>query len=197
MPAAPTVAPLAGADIEAALPDLARLRIAVFRAWPYLYDGAPDYETRYLATFAAARDAVIIAARDGDQVVGCATGSSLDSHHAEFAAPLQAAGVDLATTFYCGESVLLPDWRGHGVGRAFFDLREAHARARGYRRACFCAVVRDTDHRLKPRGYTPLDAFWRQRGYAPLDGAFARFAWTDIGEAAETTKPMQVWLREF
>lgn len=189
------VAPLAGADIAAALPDLARLRIEVFRAFPYLYAGTPEYEARYLSAFAGARDAVIIAARDGDRIVGCATGSSLDGHHAEFAAPLKAAGVDLATTFYCGESVLLPAWRGRGIGHAFFDRREAHARDRGYARACFCAVVRACDHPLRPKDYTPLDAFWRQRGYAPLEGGFAHFSWTDLGESVETAKPMQVWIR--
>ena len=31
---------LTGAAIEPALPDIARLRIAVFRDFPYLYDGS-------------------------------------------------------------------------------------------------------------------------------------------------------------
>ena len=51
---------LQGTALTAALPDLARLRIAVFREWPYLYDGSADYEQRYLATYAAAPDSVII-----------------------------------------------------------------------------------------------------------------------------------------
>ena len=48
---------LTGADILPILPDLARLRIVVFRDWPYLYDGTLDYEEKYLATFAAAKGA--------------------------------------------------------------------------------------------------------------------------------------------
>ena len=35
---------LTGDDLAAALPDVARLRIDVFRDWPYLYDGDADYE---------------------------------------------------------------------------------------------------------------------------------------------------------
>ena len=31
--------PLTGEALSAALPGLAKLRITVFRAWPYLYDG--------------------------------------------------------------------------------------------------------------------------------------------------------------
>jgi hypothetical protein len=55
------------------LDEVARLRIEVFREWPYLYDGTLDYERDYLAHFADAEDALIVAARDGDSVVGAAT----------------------------------------------------------------------------------------------------------------------------
>lgn len=189
------VAPLTGDEITAALPALARLRIAVFRDYPYLYDGTLDYEATYLARFAESRDAIIVAARDGDEIIGCATGSAMDSTHAEFAAPLSAAGIDPAKTFYCGESVLLPAYRGRGVGHRFFDLREAQARAQGYTHSGFCAVVRPDDHPLKPAGYSPLDAFWRARGYEKLAGAIAWFGWTDLGETESSRKPMQVWLR--
>jgi GNAT superfamily N-acetyltransferase len=190
------IAILRGGALAAALPDLARLRISVFRDWPYLYDGAEAYEARYLAGFADARDAIVVAARDQGAIVGCATGSALDGHHAEFAGPLAAAGIDLSTTFYCAESVLSPAYRGAGLGHAFFDAREAHARALGYQRSCFCAVVRPHDHPLKPAGYSPLDAFWRRRGYAPLPGAFAHFEWKDVDKPAPDLKPMQVWLRD-
>ena len=49
---------LFGEEISSVLPDLARLRIIVFRDWPYLYDGTLDYEERYLAKLAAAPGAV-------------------------------------------------------------------------------------------------------------------------------------------
>ena len=39
---------LTGAAITPYLPTLARLRISVFRDWPYLYDGATSYEGEYL-----------------------------------------------------------------------------------------------------------------------------------------------------
>ncbi len=189
------VAALTGDALHAALPALAQLRITIFRAFPYLYEGDMAYESAYLATFAQSRDAIIVAAYDDEMIVGCATGSAIDTNHAEIVAPLRNAGADLRTMFYCSESVLLPSYRGRGLGHAFFDQREAHARAAGYKHACFCAVIRPDDHPRRPRDYSPLDTFWRARGYAPMPGVVAHLAWKDLDEAAESPKPMQFWSR--
>ena len=35
------------------IPDLARLRMTVFREYPYLYDGSEAYEAEYLRTYTA------------------------------------------------------------------------------------------------------------------------------------------------
>jgi GNAT superfamily N-acetyltransferase len=190
------VRPLSRAEIVARLPDLAALRIRVFADWPYLYDGNAAYEERYLRAYAESEGAIVVAALDGDRLVGAATGTPMEDHAEDFAAPLARAGIDPATAFYCAESVLLPDYRGRGIGHRFFDAREAHARAMGRRWSVFCAVLRALDHPARPEGYRPLDAFWRARGYAPLPGAVARFRWRDHGDAEETEKPLQVWLRD-
>lgn len=191
-----TVASLTGTEVARALPAVARLRIAVFRQWPYLYDGTMEYETSYLAKFASAKGAVIVAACDGDDIVGCATAAPLAEVEPEFSEPLRRAGLDVSRTFYCGKSVLLPDYRGRGLGHAFFDHRELHARAiGGFTRCTFCAVVRPPEHPLHPAGYMPLDAFWTARGYARAEGVVAPFAWKDIDQPEETAKPMQFWVK--
>ena len=45
---------LVGEEMKSVLPDLARLRMVVFRDWPYLYDGTLEYEEQYLGKLAAA-----------------------------------------------------------------------------------------------------------------------------------------------
>lgn len=189
------VAPLSGAALGAALDDLASLRITVFAAYPYLYDGDPAYEAEYLREFTEAPDAVLVAAFDGSRIVGAATASPMHAQKAEFRAPFEARGIDPATLFYFGESVLLPDYRGRGIGHAFFDHREAQARECGATAATFAAVIRPEDHPARPAGYTPLDAFWTKRGYAPVPGFVTELAWKDHGEAGESPKPMQYWMR--
>ena len=190
------VAALQGEALAAALDDVARLRIAVFRDWPYLYDGDLDYERRYLEPYHASPGAIVVGAWDGGRLVGAATGAPMEDHAADFAAAFAGTGFDLSDIFYCAESVLLPEFRGQGIGHRFFDIREAQARHLGRRHVAFCAVQRPVDHPARPADYRQLDAFWRKRGYAPLSGVVAYFAWRDRGEQAETKKPLQFWMRE-
>lgn len=186
---------LTGARLQAHLGDVARLRIEVFRAYPYLYDGDLDYERKYLAAFAASPNAVIVGAFDGDEVVGASTAAPLAGQVAEITAPFAARGDDLGSHFYFGESVLRQSFRGHGIGVRFFELREAHARACGARIAAFCAVKRPGDHPARPKDYVPLDRFWEKRGFAPQPGLICEISWKEIGASAESPKPMQFWTK--
>lgn len=187
---------LTGTALRRALPELARLRMTIFREWPYLYDGSLAYEQAYLAGFAEAQGAVVVAAHDGDHMIGAATASPMNGHADAFTAPFRARGYDTAGISYFGESVLLEAYRGRGLGHAFFEHREAHARAIGsFTHTAFCGVVRPDNHPMRPAGYVPLDAFWRKRGYARMEGLVGSFAWKDIGDAGETAKPMQFWMK--
>lgn len=186
---------LAGNEIAARLADLGRLRIAVFADYPYLYDGDAAYEADYVREFAAAPDAVLVAAFDGERIVGAATASPMHAQKPEFRAPLEARGIDTGEVFYFGESVLLGDYRGRGIGHAFFDHREDAARKAGAGAAMFAAVIRPADHPARPADYRPLDEFWRKRAYAPVEGLISELAWKEHGEAQESAKQMQYWMR--
>lgn len=185
---------LTGEAVTGALDDLARLRIAVFRDWPYLYDGDEAYERDYLRAYTAP-GAVVVAAMDGGRMVGAATGAPMEHHATDFAAAFAGRPERLEDIFYCAESVLLPDYRGRGLGHAFFDGREAQGRALGRRWSAFCSVIRSADHPARPPAYQPLDAFWRKRGYEPLPGVVAAFHWRDLGQAAESPKQLQFWMK--
>ncbi len=185
---------LTGEALGAALDDVAQLRIEVFRAFPYLYDGDAAYERTYLQTYRDSADAILVGAFDGACLVGASTGTPMEDH-AEFAAAFAQHDLALTDVFYCAESVLLPEFRGQGVGHAFFDEREAHARDLGRSYSAFCAVTRPHDHPLRPDDYAPLDVFWRKRGYAPVDGAIATYRWKDLDQAAETDHTLPFWMR--
>jgi len=188
-----SVEPLTGDALTAALPDLAQLRIDVFRAFPYLYHGDLAYEARYMASYRDNPRATLVVARDGDRIVGASTGMPLFDH--ADAASLEGGPLPSAGQIYCcAESVLLPDYRGRGLGHAFFDMREDAARAAGFKYSLFCGVVRPKDHPARPDDYRPLDRFWEKRGYARLSGVTATFHWTDVGDDHETPHTLQAWM---
>lgn len=178
------------------LSDLARLRIAVFREYPYLYDGTQEYEEKYLQTVLSAPQSVVVIVRDGEQVVGASTALPMQYETANVQAPWREAGIAIEEIFYYGESVLLPAYRGAGLGVRFFEEREAWARRQGgYRLATFCAVVRPSDHPRRPADYLPLDRFWQKRGFEPTD-RYCYMSWQDLDEEQESRKRLRFWQKE-
>lgn len=185
-----------GDEFRSVLDDLAALRITVFRDFPYLYEGSMDYEKTYLNTYVRSERSMGLLVYDGDRLVGATTCLPLTDETDEVQAPFRAAGYDLTSVFYFGESLLLPAYRGSGWGKRFFEEREAHARRFGtYRLTCFCAVQRPTDHPLRPATYRPLDVFWGSLGYRKAPELTTAFYWPDLGEQQSTPKPMVFWTR--
>lgn len=184
-----------GAAVTPHLPAVAALRIAVFRDWPYCYDGSADYETQYLATYARSPRSLFVLAFDGDAVVGASTAVPLVDEVAAFREPFTRRGIDSAQVFYFGESVLLPAWRGRGLGHAFFDAREARARELGLPVTAFCAVERDAGDPRRPPGHRDNDAFWRKRGYRRQDDMFCELEWQETGATSPQMHQLRFWLR--
>ncbi len=183
-------------ELRAFLPDLARLRIEVFRDFPYLYDGTVEYEEKYLETYTDCPESIVVLVLDGDKAVGATTGLPMDAETEEFRKPFLEAGHDPARIFYCAESVLLPAYRGRGVYPKFFAEREGHARALGRFDLCtFCCVQRPEDHPLRPTDYVPLDRIWSKFGYVKHPELTTTYDWKDVDTAEETAKPMVFWLK--
>lgn len=191
-----TLLPFHGAELSPHLDALGTLRITVFREYPYLYDGSLEYERDYLQCYLRCPRSLVVLAFDGDKVVGATTCMPMSEEGPEFQAAFRGAGYDLETICYFGESILLPEYRGHGLGKAFFAHREAHARAIGAQIATFCAVDRPSEHPLRPAGYRPLDAFWQAQGYTKHPELQATFVWKEIGEETESPKTLTFWLKQ-
>lgn len=185
-----------GPEVGPFLPDLARLRIVVFREWPYLYAGYEAYERAYLEVYARSPDSVFVLAMDGGRIVGASSGLPLADDAEPFRAPFEAAGLDVGRVFYFGESVLLPEYRGRGLGHAFFDAREAHAQAlRRFDWTAFCAVDRDDGDPRRPAHDRGNEALWAKRGYARRDDLRCTLGWPEVAGGPDVEHTLTFRLR--
>jgi GNAT superfamily N-acetyltransferase len=187
---------LAGAEITAHVDDIAALRIAVFRDWPYLYDGIIAHERQYVASYRDHPGALLMGAFDLGRLVGASTSTPLEDLGPDFVAPFADLGVQAGSVLWGPESALLPAYRGQGIGHRFFEFREAHARALNRSHVAFASIVRPEDHPARPANARTNDAFWRGCGYQPMAGVTIAFAWKDTSDATETKKSLQVWVKE-
>jgi GNAT superfamily N-acetyltransferase len=185
-----------GGQITPLLRELASLRTRVFREWPYLYDGDESYESAYLKSYARSERAMLAVAYDGETVIGASTCMPMTDASADVQAPLAALGLSPRRFFYFGESVLLPAYRGHGLGVRFFAAREAHALADGIcDHALFYAVRREPDHPARPADATSLESFWAHRGFSRAPGLSCTMRWKEIGIQEERMNTLDAWVR--
>jgi GNAT superfamily N-acetyltransferase len=171
---------LKASDAMSFIDDLAALRCRVFREYPYLYAGNLSYERDYLAHYTKSENAFLVIAKYEDQIVGVSTCLPLVEADPAFQEPFRATGYDLSKIGYFGESVLLPEFRGYGVGHRFFDLREQWALKHQFTISAFCSVVRPEDHAARPVTYRSHDEFWMKRGYLRHDELIANLDWPEV-----------------
>jgi steroid delta-isomerase-like uncharacterized protein len=177
--------------------DISRLRIEVFREFPYLYDGDRTYEEKYLATYFSCPDSVVVLAIEDAKVVGASTGLPLIKAEPEWQKAFAQSPYPIESIFYFGESVLQKDYRGRGLGHSFFDQREEFAASLpDIRYTAFCSVLREKNHPRRPKDYRSNELFWNKRSYQRIPGLLTEFHWKDLDETQESSKPMEFWIRE-
>lgn len=176
---------------------VADLRIAVFREYPYLYDGDKTYEKQYLSKFLASKDSLIAIAFHGKKVIGAFTGLPLALEAQGIIQPWIERSLDIADKYYFSEALILKEYRGQGIGRAFFDEAEAFVKSKGtYRAITFATVIRPDNHPNKPQAYQLPDGLWEHFGYNKLPEMICHISWKEIGEPTETNKPLIFWIKE-
>ena len=186
-----------GDTVKDLIPEVAKLRIEVFREYPFLYDGDLSYEERYLNKFFDMKDAIVCCALDDDRPVGMSTGYPFIYEAKNLQEVLRKSGRNPEEYFCFGESILRKSYRGQGIGKKFMDEREAHVNKLGkYRYICFYTSLRPENDPRRPKEYRPLAPFWRSRGFEEHPELVGMVSYKEIGEEAETPKKMIFWIKE-
>lgn len=189
---------LTGSQAIPYINDLAALRCAVFRKYPYLYEGDPSAESVYLANYSKSENVFLVIAMFGDKVVGVSTCMAMSHADPAFQKPFINYKTPIKKICYFGESVLLPEFRGMGVGHRFFDLREQWATSQGFTTNVFCAVMRAEEDHRKPATYRSHDDFWMKRGFKKRDHLVAELTWREINDptGTETSHKLVFWTND-
>lgn len=179
------------------IPQIAALRIEVFAEYPFLYVGDLEYEQRYLNKFLTMKDGIVVAAMDGEDLIGISTGYPF-IYDAENLQKLFISSHRKPEEYFCfGESVLKKSYRGLGLGRKFFEEREHHVKQLGhYKYICFYTSTRPLDDPQRPSDYRPLAPFWNRMGYREHPELLGTVSYQEIGEAEESPKQMIFWIKE-
>ena len=186
-----------GQKVADLIPQIAELRIEVFREYPFLYIGDYDYETKYLKKFLTMKDAIVAACFDKDILVGISTGYPFIYESETLKQLFLSHGRNPSDYFCFGESVLRKSYRGLGIGKKFFDEREAHVqRLNKYKYICFYTSMRPLDDPKRPPDYRPLAPFWKGRGFVEHRELIGTVSYQEIGEQEETPKKMVFWIKE-
>jgi GNAT superfamily N-acetyltransferase len=184
------------ATVAPYLEDLARLRAAELRDWPYLYEGDPSHGFDYLDPYLRSSRSVFVFALDGSAVIGASVGIPLAEHGEVFQQPFRESGMVVDEIYHLGQSMLQREYRGLGLGHRFFDEREAHTRRLGgFRWTAFCAVERRANDLRRPTGHRSGDLFWQGRGYRRMHDLCSSLSWPEAGADTPTPHRLQFWVR--
>ncbi len=185
-----------GPAVRPYLAEIARLRIMIFKGFPYLYKGSREIEIKYLQTYAEAPDACVFVVRDGDAVIGAVTGVPLSGEPASFTAPFAGSPFSLDTVYYLGELLFLQGYRGQELGSRLLKEFEDHARSLGrYHHMAGATIVRPEDHPLRPSDYHPIDGFLTSAGLIKHPELHVTLPWPDLdGNVNDNT--MVFWMKE-
>jgi GNAT superfamily N-acetyltransferase len=155
-----------------------------------------DYERRYLGRYVECHRSLVVLVTDANgHALGATTCMPLADEQSEFQAPFESRGDDVEKILYLGESVVAREYRGMGLGKQFFHLREQHARHLGLQASAFCAVDRPEDDPRRPEAYRSPEALWKSQGYQKQMDLKATFSWKEIGESEDHPKSLTFWMK--
>jgi hypothetical protein len=185
-----------GSGLKPHIHSIAKLRMEVLKDYPYLKEPNLDLETEFLRNIAACKESIGVLIFDNTTLVGASLGCPLSIEDALFHRPFKERHLDVASYFFFGDSTLLEQYRGRGIGHHFFDAREAHvAHFKQFKHICFCVPDVSLSDPKRPKDYIPLIDFWRKRGYIHHPEMKSVLSWKNIDETHPTEKQMSFWIK--
>jgi hypothetical protein len=183
-----------GSGLKPYLHSMAKLRMEVFKDYPYFESPDLNHELLYLRKISSSKESIAVLIFDNTTLVGVSLGSPLEIEDPALHRPFKERHLNVGTYFYFGDSALLKGYRGRGIGHHFFDARESHvAQYKKFKHICFC--VPDSADPNRPKDFIPLNDFWRKRGYVLHPEIKCSLSWKTVQDAKSSEHPMSFWIK--
>lgn len=190
-----------GVDVLRFIDVVSKMRIEIFREFPYLYEGNLNYEMDYMVGYARHPEATLaVATTPAGEIVGVSTGIPLASDSPivkEVKEAFDRRGIISGQYYYFGEVLVLPQYRGRHLVSRMYKAQEDFAASKGYQYASILTVIRDGDHPLKPRDYHSHDNMWQHLGFF-RNNLNISFHWPTIqpdARVVDEDNPMEFWVK--
>jgi hypothetical protein len=175
------------------LNQIAALRMDLYKAFPYLYDGSLENEKKYLDTFFNSKNSKILLVFDHDKVVGFSNSLPLIEESDWLVKPFERASLNPGEYLYMSDFILKAPYRGKGLLRRFFEAHEKNAKINDCSKLALMTVKREPSHPQSPEGYQPLDDIWRHFRMDVVPDCEIVFLWNQVDTKKEETNRLQVW----
>lgn len=163
-----TIEVYVGKDSLDYIETISKLRIEIFKEYPYLYKGDLAYENNYMQGYTQDKRAMIVIAKVDGVLAGVSTGIPLISDSeivADAKKCFSQQDVEIGDYYYYGEVIVLPEFRGMSLTTKLYEAQNELVKSWGYKHVCILTVVREPDHPLKPNNYVSKDKMWEHLGF--------------------------------
>lgn len=181
-----------GKEVIPHLKQLAMLRLAFYREYPYLYEGDLCEEEKYLQLYSQSEQSVLTLAKSGDNIIGVLTGVPLEESSEAICALFSDNGVSPKSVFYLGEIVTAPEYQESDVQQMLYErFEEVVIGLKHFDTIAVCEVERDD--LAVPRSGFSAEVDWDNRGFLRHPELATFYTWRDIGQSELSDHRMVFW----
>lgn len=187
-----------GAEIIPYVKKVTDLSLAIYREYPYLYEGTEEEYMPFIEHYAKSELGMACILFDDEKPVGVAIGMPMDTMRKKYQEPLLSKypEANINSFFYLGEFLILKEYRGKGFGKQIYvELEQSIKKEKLFKTICFCKIDEFELHPLKPDNYKSLDEFWRKLGFEQVEDLSTSVAWRNINELEDSPHKMVYWIK--
>ena len=191
-----------GAEILPYLEIFSQMRLKNFCHFPYLYAGNLKDDLIYTRQYSAVSKGMLIAAFNGENIIGIRSGIPLLSHtliSKQKCQQLEAQGLDIKEYYYCGEIIVDPAFRKMGIGNQLMKKFIGEVETMKYSGLMAVTSIRPANHPLRPQKYFDTGIFLGKFGFKKSPVVFSA-QWPTHqagGDIKEQMNKLACWVKTF